>query len=300
MNELAINGIGDIERMASIMSKSGLFGKTPDQLFALMLIANAEGIHPAIAAQEYDVIQGRPALKGQSALARFQQAGGRIKWIKRDDTEATAEFSHPQGGTLIVSWTLDRAKKMNLDGKDNWKKQPGVMLSWRCVAEGVRAVYPACLNRMYLAEEVQDFEPMRNVTPEVAEAPAPTIQIVNAPTPQEAPSAPAVDPAVEEHKATWRKIAGEIGKDVKGWSDDDKKALGLADLVERAKHRENASLLDIARLRVFVAKRYNGAVNQGEMIAEAMKCGENLPELESFVKSLDNPEKLGDNKLEIF
>jgi hypothetical protein len=61
---------------------------------------------------------------------------------------------------------MERAAKMNLDGKDNWKKQPGVMLSWRCVAEGVRAVFPACLNRMYLAEEVQDFEPMRTVTPE--------------------------------------------------------------------------------------------------------------------------------------
>jgi hypothetical protein len=33
------------------------------------------------------------------------------------------------------------------------------MLSARTVAEGVRAVFPACLNGVYLAEEVADFTP---------------------------------------------------------------------------------------------------------------------------------------------
>lgn len=164
MNEIV--AYSELEKMAGALSRSGLFNKNPDQMIALMLIASAEGIHPAIAAMEYDVIQGRPALKGQAALARFQQAGGKIEWQVKSDAEAKAVFTHPQGGSLTVSWTMERARKMGLDGKDNWKKQPGVMLSWRCVAEGVRAVFPACLNRMYLAEEVQDFEPMKNVTPE--------------------------------------------------------------------------------------------------------------------------------------
>lgn len=156
----------ELQQMATTMAKSGMFGKTPDQMLSLMMIAQAESLHPALAAMEYDIIQGRPALKGQAALARFQQAGGSVKWIVKSDTEAKAIFSHPQGGELTVSWTMERARKMNLDQKDNWKKQPGVMLSWRCVSEGVRAVFPACLNRMYLVEEVQDFEPMRNVSPE--------------------------------------------------------------------------------------------------------------------------------------
>lgn len=175
-NEIALIGFGELSQMAATMSKSGLFNKTPDQLLSLMMIAQAESLHPAIAAMEYDVIQGRPALKGQAALARFQQAGGKISWITRNDTEAKAQFTHPAGGELIVSWTIERAKKMNLDQKDNWKKQPGVMLSWRCIAEGVRAIYPACLNRMYLAEEVQDFEPMRDVTP--AREPEEVVKIV--------------------------------------------------------------------------------------------------------------------------
>lgn len=163
MNEVMIP-FSELQQMAVTMAKSGMFGKTPEQMLSLMMIAQAENLHPALAAMEYDIIQGRPALKGQAALARFQQAGGSVRWLIKTDAEAKAVFSHPQGGELTVSWTIDRARKMNLDQKDNWKKQPGIMLSWRCVSEGVRAVFPACLNRMYLSEEVQDFEPLRNVT----------------------------------------------------------------------------------------------------------------------------------------
>ena len=57
----------DIERMGTAVAKSGLFGiKTQEQAVALMLIAQAEGLHPAIAARDYHVIQGRPALDRKS------------------------------------------------------------------------------------------------------------------------------------------------------------------------------------------------------------------------------------------
>lgn len=149
----------DMERMAQAIAKSGLFGlKSPDQAVALMLVAQSEGRHPASVAAEFDIIQGRPALKSQAALARFQTAGGKIQWIVRNDHECTAEFSHPAGGTLQVSWTMDRAHAAGLTGKQTWKQYPTAMLSARTVAEGVRAVFPACLNGVYLAEEVQDFD----------------------------------------------------------------------------------------------------------------------------------------------
>jgi len=172
MNDLSVIGFSDLVQMAKSMANSGMFGKNPDQMLSLMMIAQAEGLHPALAAMEYDIIQGRPALKGQAALARFQQSGGCVNWLVKTDGEAKATFSHPQGGSLTVSWDVSRAKKAGLwdkrgaNGQETpWQKMPGIMLSWRCVAEGVRAVYPACLNRMYLAEEVQDFEPLKNITP---------------------------------------------------------------------------------------------------------------------------------------
>jgi hypothetical protein len=163
MNAVAVKSqefqISEVQSMARAIAGSGLFGvKTPDQAFALMLIAQAEGRHPATVAQEYDIIQGRPALKSQAALARFQSAGGRIQWVERSDVRCEARFAHEQGGELSIAWDMPRAVAAGLTGKDNWKKFPCQMLSARVVAEGVRACFPACLNGFYLAEEVADFD----------------------------------------------------------------------------------------------------------------------------------------------
>ena len=165
--EVALISFTELQAMAQVMGKTGMFGKSPDQLLSLMLIAQAEGIHPAIAAQEYDIIQGKPAINSRAALARFQAAGGSIQWVTRTAQEATAVFSHPQGGQLQITWTMARAEQAGLASKDTWKKYPEAMLSARVIAEGVRAVYPAALSRLYTVEEVQDFDPpkTRNVTP---------------------------------------------------------------------------------------------------------------------------------------
>ena len=157
-NELVTSNTKELIDMAQIMSKSGLFGKSAEQLASLMMIAQAEGRHPATVAMEYDVIQGKPALNSRTALARFQSAGGKIKWIESNATMCTAEFTHEQGGTLQITWTIERAKEANLTGKDTWRKYPDQMLRARCIAEGVRAVLPACLGALYLVEEVSDFD----------------------------------------------------------------------------------------------------------------------------------------------
>src|ERR1044071_4624273 len=71
----------DMEKMATVIAKSGLFGmKTPDQALALMVIAQAEGLHPGIVARDYHIIQGRPTLKADTMLARFQASGGTVEW----------------------------------------------------------------------------------------------------------------------------------------------------------------------------------------------------------------------------
>lgn len=170
-NQIVVHNqsVQDIETMAKAITKSGLFGiKTPDQAVALMLVAQSEGRHPASVASEFDIIQGRPALKSQAALARFQAAGGKIQWTSRGPTKCAAKFSHPQGGDLEITWTMDRANAAGLTGKQTWKQYPDQMLSARVVAEGVRAVFPACLNGVYLAEEVQDFDTKPRATKEAA------------------------------------------------------------------------------------------------------------------------------------
>jgi hypothetical protein len=146
--------------MAAAIARSGLFGmKNHDQALALMLVAQAEGQHPATVTQDYDIIQGRAARKTHSVLSRFQQMGGSVEWHELSETTADATFSHKAGGALRMTWTIDQAKKAGLTGKDNWKNYPRAMLRARCIAEGIRAVYPAALGGMLVSEEAQDLPP---------------------------------------------------------------------------------------------------------------------------------------------
>lgn len=184
--------ITELEAMAGHIVKSGLFGiKKVEEAVALMLIAVAEHRHPGTVASEYNIILGRPALKADAILARFQSAGGKVEWHDYTDTIVSGTFSHPAGGSLKVDWDMDRAKAAGLGGKDNWKKFPRQMLRARCISDGVRGVYPAVLQGFYTPEEVQDFAPSTS-TP----APAPAPAIVPAP----AKKAKKVEPEVIEIK----------------------------------------------------------------------------------------------------
>lgn len=73
----AVVTFNEMESMAAHIVRSKLFGaKDESQAISLMLLAQAEGMHPMAAIQDFDIVQGRPARKTHSILARFQSAGG--------------------------------------------------------------------------------------------------------------------------------------------------------------------------------------------------------------------------------
>lgn len=149
-----------MQTMAKSVAESNLFGiKTPQQAMALMLIAQAEGTHPALAARDFHIIQGRPALKADAMLARFQNAGGVVEWQDYTDAKVSGRFSHPSASPkpVLIEWTLEQAKRIGLAGKDNWKNYPRAMLRARVISEGVRTVYPGIAVGLYTVEEVQDM-----------------------------------------------------------------------------------------------------------------------------------------------
>ena len=168
-------------QLADAFCRSGLFGvRTRDQAIALMAICEAEGLHPAKAVQEYHIIQGRPALKADAMLARFQAAGGKVKWTSMTDQRVAGEFSHPQGGSVEIDWTIDMAKRAGLTKNPTWNQYPRAMLRARCISEGIRTVYPGVTVGTYTPEEVQDMDLPRA-------APQPPQARQNAP---ESPAAP--------------------------------------------------------------------------------------------------------------
>lgn len=159
-NKPAVVPFEQVKEMAKSAASSGFFPgvRTPEQALVLMALAQAEGIAPITAMMRYDVIQGRPAKKSQAMLADFLSAGGKVEWLQHSDQCCEAKFSHPQGGEITVKWDLDKAKKAELLGKDNWKKHTENMLHARCVSNGVRFVYPAATGGLYDPTEVTDFE----------------------------------------------------------------------------------------------------------------------------------------------
>jgi hypothetical protein len=160
----ALIPVDQVERMALAVAKSGLFGvKTPDQAMALMLIAQAEGMHPAIAARDYHVINGRPTLRADAMLARFQQAGGRVEWGEYTDRKVVGTFTHPQGGSVRIEWTTDMAVSAGLTRNPTWKSYPRQMLRARCISEGIRTIYPGVAIGTYTPEEAEDMAPQRTV-----------------------------------------------------------------------------------------------------------------------------------------
>lgn len=192
MNETSeLVPVGDMKQMALAVAKSGLFGmKTEEQALALMIVAQAEGRHPGSAAADYHIIQGRPSLKADTMLARFQRAGGKVEWHDYTDRLVCATFSHPNGGSLRVDWDTARARQANLNSP-TWRNYPRQMLRARVISEGIRAVYPAVLSGMYTPEEAESFTERpasgRVVEPAVEEVPGKPVAGAVASTP-EAPS----------------------------------------------------------------------------------------------------------------
>lgn len=192
----AAHSFADMERMAQVLAQSGLFGvKNPTQALALMLVAQAEGEHPASVAQDYDIIQGKGSRKTHSVLARFQAMGGKVDWHELSHTRAEATFSHPKGGSLKLDWTIEQAKNAGLVGKDNWKGYARAMLRARLIAEGVRAVYPAAIGGWQVPEEAMGPQLGDN---ETSAAPAP-VKHMGAVEEVGAPAPPALPEFTEAH-----------------------------------------------------------------------------------------------------
>lgn len=188
-NELVaikISSLGELEKMADRFVKSKLFGaETIDQAFSLMMVAHARGIHPAKAAMDYHIIQGKPALKADAMLGYFQESGGIVQWTVYTDTCVTGLFSHPRAGQLEpieITWTIEMAskimtwekgKQIPLSQKQVWKEYPRAMLRSRCISEGIRTVYPGIISGFYTEEEVKtlaDNKRFENAKPVTASA----------------------------------------------------------------------------------------------------------------------------------
>jgi hypothetical protein len=151
--------VAEIRTISTSAFKSGLaFGvKNQEAMFTMMMIAQSEGISPVQALNSYDLINGRIALKSNEALARYNDRGGRVKWIKTDKDSAKAIFTSKYNDPVEYEYTWEDAQEAGLAKKDNWVKNRKAMLRARCQIAGIRMSDPRALNNLYTSDEVAEM-----------------------------------------------------------------------------------------------------------------------------------------------
>lgn len=143
----------------SAIHASGLFGVVnAAQGFVIAFDAFTRRIPLLQYAQTYHIIEGKLSMRADAMLARFLEAGGRIKWKNQgeDGQQAVADFT-ADGSKYTIGYTLDDATRAGASFKpgSNWSKRPGEMLRARLVSKAIRMLMPQVIAGVYCPE---DFE----------------------------------------------------------------------------------------------------------------------------------------------
>ena len=173
--------ISAIEKMGEWIAASGMLGCTKvEQGKLIAWQCAAEKKTPFDFKREYHIIAGSLSMRSDAMLGRFLSAGGKVKWITRNNDEVKALWSH-EGSEIEIGVTVEemKANGVALSGKgglkDNWRKFPRQMLTARCISEGVRLLAPQIVSGVYTPEEVQDFNSTAPAARQIASAPEPII-----------------------------------------------------------------------------------------------------------------------------
>lgn len=173
---------------AAHLLKSGFLPtaiKTPEQAVAIILTGNELGIPPMQALRQIHIIQNKPTMSAELMLGF---AYSRVPGFVCDVVESTAErcvieMSRQNHAKYTHVFTFEDAKKMGLAGKDNWVKQPAVMLRWRCISGALKIIAPDAIAGFYSPEElnpdvVVDYETGEILEPRAVSKPIQKQEVV--------------------------------------------------------------------------------------------------------------------------
>ncbi|BBB01022.1 hypothetical protein RVR_8254 [Actinacidiphila reveromycinica] len=177
----------------------------PGDVAAAILAGQELGLKPMATLKSIDVIQGTPALRAHAMRGILQNKGHEIELVETDEQHCVMRGRRAGSENWqTVVWTIQRAAKLGLTGKGEWKKQPQTMLVARATGEICRLIASDALHGMpYAAEELSGTT---ELTVEQVRAPLSVSAITAAPTPAAQPEPPVeefVDPEADdaEHAA---------------------------------------------------------------------------------------------------
>ena len=183
---LAPSNMSEAMQLAEMLAASTLvpkdYQRNPSNIMVAIIWGSEIGLAPLQALQNVSVINGRPSIWGDAALALVRghpacvsvregvdgEGDARTGWC-----EVTRRGEEPQRRTFSV----DDAKKAGLWGKQGpWQQYPARMLQLRARGFALRDVFPDALRGVITTEEARDTPPEpRDVTASVVDrAPQPS------------------------------------------------------------------------------------------------------------------------------
>lgn len=235
MSSLAPQSFGEAVEFSKMLARSGMVPKDylgkPENILVAIQWGAEVGLGPLQALNGISVINGKPALWGDAALALVR--GHPLCSGIREGVAGEGEARHgwceiarkgedPQRRTFSVA----DAKKAGLWGKSGpWTQYPDRMLQMRARGFAIRDVFPDALRGVITAEEAQDMPaaplpPARGPVMDAAPAPrdVPPDFVMVAPD-GEPRSAPSAEVWVKWCRAAIAKVAPDGAAALTRWRD---------------------------------------------------------------------------------
>lgn len=178
---LALATMGEAMQFASMVAKSDFapkdFKGKPESCLLAIQHGSEVGLSPMQSLQSIAVINGRPTIWGDAALALVQSSPAceYVKeYIEGEGDNATAVCEVKRRGypaPTVSRFSMADAKRAGLAGKTGpWSQYPARMLALRARGFALRNAFADALRGLVTAEEAQDY-PTVAVTPEPAREP---------------------------------------------------------------------------------------------------------------------------------
>ena len=178
---LALATMGEAMQFASMVAKSDFapkdFKGKPESCLLAIQHGSEVGLSPMQSLQSIAVINGRPTIWGDAALALVQSSPAceYIKeYIEGDGDQAVAVCEVKRRGypaATVSTFSMFDAKRAGLAGKSGpWTQYPARMLALRARGFALRNAFADALRGLVTAEEAQDY-PLAEAAKEPAREP---------------------------------------------------------------------------------------------------------------------------------
>jgi hypothetical protein len=139
-------------------------GKPGDILVCLQMGAEL-GLSPLAALQSISVINGKPSVWGDGAIALVQASGLLVDHAEDVEGEGDERYGYcrmvrrGRATPYMKKFSIADAKRAGLWGRNVWKGYPDVMLVARARSACMRAAFPDVLKGVITREEAIDYPP---------------------------------------------------------------------------------------------------------------------------------------------